>query len=110
SVPARCLHPMPEGIDLNVAVLAEPLATCVHAAGLLGRVIPRTALVLGAGTIGVLAAQMLRLIGTEWIAITDVDAGRREGAAHVADVSVPPDRLRAGTGGRGEIAVDAAGH
>jgi 2-desacetyl-2-hydroxyethyl bacteriochlorophyllide A dehydrogenase len=112
SVPARCLQAMPEGIDPNVAVLAEPLATCVHAVGLLGRAVPRTAVVFGAGTIGVLAAQTLRLIGTEWIAISDVDAGRREGAAGVADVAVPPDQLDgivAGVGGGVEITVDAAG-
>jgi threonine dehydrogenase-like Zn-dependent dehydrogenase len=95
-----------------VAVLAEPLATCVHGVELLGRVAPRTAIVFGAGTIGVLAAQMLRLIGTQWIAVSDVDAGRRKGVADVADVVVAPDQLEAvveGMPGGIEITVDAAG-
>lgn len=112
SVPARCLHLLPDGIDPKVAVLAEPLATCVHAVELLGRVAPRSAIVFGAGTIGVLAAQMLRLIGTEWIAVSDVDAGRRKGVAGIADAAVAPDQLDAVVGERPggiEITVDAAG-
>ena len=112
SVPAKCLHVLPGGVDPGAGVLAEPLATCVHAVELIGRVAPRSAVVFGAGTIGVLAAQMLRLIGTEWIAVSDVDAGRREGAAEVADVVVSPDQLEAAVGERPggvEITVDAAG-
>ena len=112
SVPARCLHILPDGVDPNLAVLAEPLATCVHGVELLGRVVPRSAVVFGAGTIGVLAAQMLRMIGTEWIAVSDVDPGRRQGAAAVADVAVAPDQLEAAVEGRSggiEITVDAAG-
>ena len=113
TVPARCLHILPDGIDPNVAVLAEPLATCVHGVSLLGRVAPRSAVVFGAGTIGVLAAQMLRLIGTEWIAVTDVDAGRREGVAGIVDAALAPDQLDAVSDVRPEgveITVDAAGH
>ena len=112
AVPARSLHVLRDGLDPNVAVLAEPLATCVHAVGLIGRIAPRSAVVLGAGTIGVLAAQMLRLIGTEWIVVSDVDAGRREGVAAVADVTAAPDRLEAVVSDRPggvEITVDAAG-
>jgi alcohol dehydrogenase len=112
SVPARCLHVLPERSDPNLAVLTEPLATCVHGVGLIGRVVPRSALVFGGGTIGVLAAQVLRLIGTEWIAVSDVDAGRREGVADVADIAVAPDQLDGVVEGRPggiEITVDAAG-
>jgi threonine dehydrogenase-like Zn-dependent dehydrogenase len=112
SVPAKCLHILPDGIDQNVAVLAEPLATCVHGVELLGRVVPRSAVVFGAGTIGVLATQMLRLIGTHWIAVSDVDAGRRKEVADVADVVVAPDQLEdvvEAVPGGVEITVDAAG-
>jgi (R,R)-butanediol dehydrogenase / meso-butanediol dehydrogenase / diacetyl reductase len=112
SVPAPCLHVLPDGLGLEVGVMAEPLATCVHGVGLIGRVAPRSAVVLGAGTIGVLAVQVLRLIGTEWIAVSDVDAGRRREVAGVADVVGRPDELDAVVKGRPgglEIAVDAAG-
>jgi threonine dehydrogenase-like Zn-dependent dehydrogenase len=112
SVPAGCLHVLPEGLGVDIGVMAEPLATCVHGIGLIGRIAPRSAVVLGAGTIGVLAVQMLRLIGTEWIAVSDVDAGRRHGVSGVADIAVPPDELDAVVEGRPggiEIAVDAAG-
>jgi threonine dehydrogenase-like Zn-dependent dehydrogenase len=111
TVPLRCVHVMPEGTDPMLAVFAEPLATCVHAAALAGRTAPSSAVVFGAGTIGVLMAQMLRLIGTGWLAVSDVDAGRREHVAQVADVACAPDELEAVVGARGglELTVDCAG-
>ena len=112
SVPAGCLHILPDGLDIDIGVMAEPLATCVHGVALMGRVAPRSAVVLGAGTIGVLAVQMLRLIGTEWIAVSDVDADRRRGVESLADVAVDPGELDAAVGERQggiEIAIDAAG-
>jgi (R,R)-butanediol dehydrogenase / meso-butanediol dehydrogenase / diacetyl reductase len=112
SVPAGCLHALPDGLDAGVGVMAEPLATCVHAVTLMGRVAPRSAVVLGAGAIGVLAVQMLRLIGTEWIAVSDPDGDRRRGVESLADVVVEPAELDAVAGEREsgiEVAIDAAG-
>ncbi len=55
---------------------------------------------------------MLRLIGTEWIAVSDVDAGRRRGVEGLADVAVEPGELEAAVAERPggiEVAIDAAG-
>jgi threonine dehydrogenase-like Zn-dependent dehydrogenase len=111
TVPLRCLHVLPEGVDPMLGVFAEPLATCVHAAALAGRSAPSSAVVFGAGTIGVLMAQMLRVIGTGWIAVSDVDAGRREHVSAIADVACAPDELEAAVADHGglELTVDAAG-
>ena len=95
TVPLRCVHLLPQGVDPMLAVFAEPLATCVHAAALAGRSAPSSAVVFGAGTIGVLMAQTLRLIGTGWIAVSDIDAGRRDHVASIADVACAPDELEA---------------
>jgi 2-desacetyl-2-hydroxyethyl bacteriochlorophyllide A dehydrogenase len=54
--PRQALYPVPPGLDLETAALAEPLAVGVHAAHI-AAIGPRDAiLVLGAGTIGLLAA------------------------------------------------------
>ena len=59
SVPLRCIHPVSRDVPADVAVFCEPLATCVHALRLVPDAFTEVAVVLGAGTIGVLAAQLL---------------------------------------------------
>jgi 2-desacetyl-2-hydroxyethyl bacteriochlorophyllide A dehydrogenase len=62
-VPARCSWPIPAGLGDEDALLAEPLAVVVRA---VNRAAPRageTAAVLGAGTLGLLALQVLKSRG-----------------------------------------------
>ena len=78
SVPLRCLHPISTDLAAGVAVFCEPLATCVHALRLVPDSLSEVAVVLGAGTIGVLAAQALRVAGTRVIVVSEVDGARRQ--------------------------------
>jgi 2-desacetyl-2-hydroxyethyl bacteriochlorophyllide A dehydrogenase len=55
-VPASSVYRLPAGLALDVAVLAEPLAVGVHAVRVAGLVLGEDVLVLGAGSIGLLAA------------------------------------------------------
>ncbi|MBM4442129.1 MAG: alcohol dehydrogenase catalytic domain-containing protein, partial [Candidatus Rokubacteria bacterium] len=60
TVPARCCWKIPDGVDDLTAMLTEPLAVVVRA---VGRGEPRagtTAAVVGAGSLGLLALQVLR--------------------------------------------------
>jgi len=96
-------------------VFCEPLATCVHALRLVPDSFPEAAVVLGAGTIGVLAAQLLRLAGTRVIVVSEVDEGRRRSSSGAAaDAVVAPEELYDTvlklTGGLGaSLSVDAVG-
>jgi 2-desacetyl-2-hydroxyethyl bacteriochlorophyllide A dehydrogenase len=113
SVPLRCVHPVAPDLAADIAVFCEPLATCVHALRLVPDTLTDVAVVLGAGTIGVLAAQVLRLAGTRVIVVSEIDEGRRLSAAG-ADAVVAPDELHetvlALTGGLGaSLSVDAVG-
>ena len=59
AVPVRNLHVVPDGVTSRAAVLAEPLVTVLNA---IQRLRPRAgerALVVGAGTLGLMAAQVL---------------------------------------------------
>jgi L-iditol 2-dehydrogenase len=114
SVPLRCVHPVPADLASDVAVFCEPLATCVHALRLVPDSFTDTAVVLGAGTIGVLAAQLLRLAGTRVIIVSEVDEARRRSAATSADAIVAPnelyDEVMELTGGLGvSLSLDAVG-
>jgi 2-desacetyl-2-hydroxyethyl bacteriochlorophyllide A dehydrogenase len=114
SVPLRCLHPVSPGLDAGVAVFCEPLATCVHALRLVPDSLSEVAVVLGAGTIGVLAAQVLRVAGTRVIVVSELDEARRQSATLIADAVAAPDELydfvTELTGGAGAgVSIDAVG-
>ena len=114
SVPVRCLHPVSPDLPADVAVFSEPLATCVHALRLVPDSLIEVAVVLGAGTIGVLAAQVLRVAGTRVIVVSEVDEARRRSAANIADAVVAPDgvydfvnEMTRGSGA--SLSIDAVG-
>ena len=114
SVPLRCLHPISTDLAAGVAVFCEPLATCVHALRLVPDSLSEVAVVLGAGTIGVLAAQALRVAGTRVIVVSEVDGARRQAAATIADAVVAPDQIydfvkELSEGLGADISVDAVG-
>jgi threonine dehydrogenase-like Zn-dependent dehydrogenase len=95
-------------------VFSEPLATCVHALRLVPDSLIEVAVVLGAGTIGVLAAQVLRAAGTRAIVVSELDDARRRSAANIADAVVAPDGVydlvNEMTGGSGaSLSIDAVG-
>ncbi len=114
SVPVRCLHRVSPDLAADVAVFCEPLATCVHALRLVPDSFTEVAVVLGAGTIGVLAAQVLRVAGTRLIVVSEVDESRRRSAESVADAVVAPhevyELVNELTGGSGvSLSIDAVG-
>ena len=74
-VPARCLHPVPEGVPFDAAALTEPLCVAYNALVVKSRVIPgEPVVVLGPGPIGLFALQIARLSGAGPIIITGADA------------------------------------
>lgn len=114
SVPARCIHVIDDELAAEVAVLAEPVATCIHAFRLGPLAPPGNLVVLGAGTIGTLAAIVARLLGAERVIISESNDERRAWADPIADAAVHPDELEdtvtAVTRGAGvALIVDAVG-
>lgn len=80
-VDAGRLHAVPDGLDLPVAALAEPLAVAVHATrrASVGR--RDKVVVVGAGPIGLLLALASRLAGAATVLIAERSPARREFAA-----------------------------
>jgi 2-desacetyl-2-hydroxyethyl bacteriochlorophyllide A dehydrogenase len=109
AVPARCVHVVDDAIDADVAVLAEPVATCIHAFRLGPLAFPGTMVVLGAGTIGMLAAIVARLHGAGRIVVSETSDERRAWAASLADTVVEPDELGPAVGEGVDLVVDAVG-
>ncbi len=114
-VESRWVHPVGD-LPLDQAALIEPLAVALHAVKHAG-VDSGTAVVGGAGPIGLLVAAVLKAQGLTVI-VSEMSTARREKAAStgVADVVVDPasEDLAAvvaeRTGGAGaDVAFDAAG-
>jgi L-iditol 2-dehydrogenase len=94
-VPRRSVHAIPDALGFVQAALLEPLTIALHAVRL-GAAGPstRSAVVVGAGTIGLATVAALRACGTARIAAVDLDAGRlaearRMGAHDTFDASLP---------------------
>ena len=70
TVPARCCWPAPRGVPDDLLVLTEPLAVVVRA---VRRALPEageTAVVLGVGSLGLLAIQVLKSLGVKVLAVS----------------------------------------
>jgi threonine dehydrogenase-like Zn-dependent dehydrogenase len=106
-VPERCLFEMPAGMDARLGALAEPLANGVHAIRSGAPAGATSAVIIGAGTIGLACMQAALLHGVELVSVLERHPTRREHAirlgAHEAFGS--GDELKAGV----DLVIDAAG-
>lgn len=77
TVPRRVVHPIPDALDFVSAALLEPLTIALHAVRLGGAgPATRSAVVVGAGTIGLAVVAALAAKGVTRIAAVDLDHGR----------------------------------
>jgi L-iditol 2-dehydrogenase len=88
AVKAEMVLKLPESMLLDEAAMIEPVSVAVHALGRAGSVEGKNVVVLGAGTIGNLVAQVAQASGAQCVLITDVSEYKLEkargcGIAHV---------------------------
>lgn len=89
--PADRFHRIPGGMEMDDAVLVEPLATVTHAQRIVGGVKGARVAILGAGSIGMLAVLAARAGGAAEIAVTDPVGHKRERALGLgADLAFDP--------------------
>jgi len=115
SVDEAHLHPIPESIADDPAVVLQVFATCVHAQRLVQVFPGQAAVVVGLGVAGLLHLQLLRARGiTTVVGVTRSswkrDLARRLGAVEVATPETAQAVVEAVTGGRGaDLTVECAG-
>ena len=78
AVPRRIVYPLPAALSFEQAALIEAVAVAMHAVNLTPVRLGNSAVVLGAGMIGVLAAQCLRAAGCARIIAVDPAEQRLE--------------------------------
>lgn len=113
-LPARLLHELPADADLRAAALLEP-AACMAAACLKANVVPgERVAVVGGGTLGMLAVQLLAASGPAELVVVDPRTDRAELAGRSGAAFASPDEEltpfdavveAAGAPGTGALAV-----
>jgi len=116
AVPARLVIPAPDDVPEAVLALTEPVACVVRAAEKARVGLGQSAVVIGAGPIGNLHVQMLRLAGAAPIIAVDLSEERCRMAIEAgADAAIPDPaavvaEVRRLTGGRGaDLVIESVG-
>ena len=110
TLPARMLRPLPEGLSLRTAALAEPAAVAWHAVARAGDVRGKTALVIGSGPIGALAVAVLKRAGARRIVAVDMHPKPLEIARAVgADEVLKGDEAEAIAAVEADVVIESSG-
>jgi L-iditol 2-dehydrogenase len=114
-MPARSCFPVPDALNDIEAALLEPLGVALHAADLAKVRIADSAAIIGAGPIGLLILQLLKLAGADPIFVSDKFAWRLKAVEKYGGIPVHCEhekaatRVQKETRGRGvDVAVEAA--
>jgi 2-desacetyl-2-hydroxyethyl bacteriochlorophyllide A dehydrogenase len=104
--PAASARRLPDGVSARTGALVEPLANGVHAVRLgLAREPVERAVVLGAGTIGLVTLQAALLAGIEHVAVVEPQPERRARAAALGAHDTYEERPEPGA----DLVLDAVG-
>jgi L-iditol 2-dehydrogenase len=114
-MPAHSCFPIPDAMDDASAALLEPLGIAIHAVDLAKVRVADSAVILGAGPIGLYILQVMRLAGADPIYVIDQFPWRLALAARYGGVPInfretdPVAAVKEATAGRGvDIAIEAA--
>ena len=115
-VPARITYRLPETLAFEEAAMLEAVAVAIHAVSLIPISANSNALVIGAGTIGLLALQALRSAGCSRVFVSDVDPTRLKLAQELGATAAFPagpelkQHVSQTTNGIGmDLAIEAVG-
>ena len=116
-VPTRILYRIPEALSFEQAAFAEPISIALHGVSLVPVKEGDTAVVVGAGLIGLLVVQALKIAGATQIIAVDLDEKRlalaRELGADISIQAKDPDilsKIQSETGGEGaDVSMEVVG-
>src|SRR5713101_7538653 len=116
AVPSRIVYRLPDSLSFAEAAMLEAVAVAIHAVSLAQVSPDSTALVVGAGMIGLLVVQALRVAGCSRVLVADIDHTRLKLAQDVGATEVLSaeaglmEQVSHLTSGAGvDVAVEAVG-
>lgn len=114
-MPAHSCFPVPDAIDDVEAALLEPLGVAIHATDLARIRVSDSVAILGAGPIGLMILQIVKLAGAHPVYVSDKFTWRLALAEKLGGIPIPCDdedqvsRVQRETHGRGvDVAIEAA--
>jgi len=118
NVPANLLYKLPLGFPTEAGALIEPLAVGMHAVKKAGSLVGETAVVVGAGTIGLCTMMCAKAAGAARVIAIEMSSARKQKALEVgADIVLDPNecdvvaKIKALTGGYGApVSFECIGH
>jgi L-iditol 2-dehydrogenase len=116
AVPSHAVHRLPDNLSFEEAAMLEPLSVALHAVSLAPVRGGDTALVVGAGMIGLLLVEVLSTAGCSRIFVADLDQSRLNLARTVGATDLiaagtdPAEAVLEHTSGTGvDVAIEAVG-
>ena len=116
NIPGHILYRIPDSVSFEQAAMVEPIAVALHALNLSGVKIGDTVAVFGSGMIGLFLIQLLKMAGSNVIAIDIVqeklELAREAGALLTINTQIDdtPAKIKDQTQGRGaDLAFEAVG-
>jgi 2-desacetyl-2-hydroxyethyl bacteriochlorophyllide A dehydrogenase len=106
--PARNAYRLPDGGDLFQATMVEPLSCAIRAFDVLPRRLGQHYLIYGAGTMGLLLAQLAPRAGAVSVTVVDPNEGRRALATEVGIEQVVASAAEVGRSSW-DVVIDATG-
>ena len=105
-VPAEQVYRIPATMSAEAAALTEPLACALHAVDLAGLHPGQTAIVLGAGPIGILCSSLLMASGASQVTVSEPNPGRRERVRALGAEAIEPEQLE---GREADVVLECVG-
>ena len=116
NVPAKLVLSLPTGVDTRIGALTEPLGCAVRIGELADNVSDEDCLIIGAGPIGLLSLQVLKLNRARRVFIAEIDPERLKMAEDLGGIPIQPREadtvatIKNETDGIGvAVSVDAVG-
>lgn len=109
SVPAANAFPVPDGMPRHWATLVEPLSCAVHGLDLIDAEVGRTWLIYGAGTMGLLLAQLAKECGAASLEMVDTNTRRHALASRLGADRVATTADELGRPRGWDVVIDATG-
>lgn len=107
--PVKNVHRLPDSVDLELAAMIEPLSCAIRGYDLLPRRMGEHYLIYGAGTMGLMMAQLAPRAGAASVTIVDRNPSRLELAQEVGieQIATNADQLK--RSGGWDVVIDCTG-
>ena len=107
--PVKNVHRLPDDVDLALAALVEPLSCAIHGYDLLPRRMGEHYLVYGAGTMGLMMAQLAPRAGAASVTVVDRNPSRLEAAREVGIETLATSADDVDRSGGWDVVIDCTG-